>query len=405
MSGLLGGAKTALMGVTRTLLSHLVTLNRQVISLWPPLGEGDSAAFDEYRNDFVHYFGNTSVCLCSYWRQKTGEITVRVDSGAKFGTNRLPTAEIWSVVRYSSAVLLWRADRLLHAIRPFPNVYPMFISLRRYGYWLQIVAALTPKHEIAGGRFQAKLCDPLHSRSVGRIAVICSGPSSRLILDEVTRDRFDEMILVNRALYAKEYYDSVERVWLCAYDRLLFSPADKVSPPFLEALPEFLGSPSRHFVTMSYGESFLRAVGPEYVLKQTLFLSPRDPSKGWNIDLCEDLSVQETSNVTLTLALPLAATLAEEIVIFGMDGASTTAPKQWDHNEDFRYDPKQGPGDQREEAWLLRERRAFYRNTGALVTYLTDNDYRLFIAAPSHNEGLKSLPIWPTASSVQRTNG
>lgn len=395
MLELLRSIKAALLRAVRGALHHVVAPTEHIVTLWPPFSEAEKAVYEEYLECFDHYCSSVSALLCSYWRQDMGKIEARAYHSAS--TESIPEARppsrILSIVRHSSAVLLWKAEQPFHALRAFSNVLPMHITRRRYGYWLELAAALAPLHGAAECQVQ-ELFGGAQARSTRRAAVICPGPSSQAFLDDSVKHEFDEVIVVNRVVYGEDYYNTAKRAWLCAYDPLFFSPVDSTSPPFLKALPVFLSSPGRCFVTMTYAEGFLRTTQTKHILEKTLFLAPRQGTGEWNLDLRDGLWVREAANVTLTVALPLAATLAEEIVIFGMDGAPPDLPRSWHHNRVFRYRPEQRPQSQVQVKKLLRERLEFYHNTGALVTSLTQSGCRLYVAARSHNTGLASVPIW-----------
>ena len=382
----------ALRTAIRRTLHRLLKPAGVVVTLWPPFDVSDEEVYSGYEEDFDFYCAGISGYLCSYWRNGAGSIQAREHHSRHEAKATPPSGNLWSVVRGSSAVLLWRSKLAVQASRGFPNVYPMYITPRRYGYWLQIVASLAPPQEGVESTPLRVLRTSPPARPDSRIAVICSGPSSRFFLSDSVREQFDEVVIVNRVLYEEAYYHGARRVWLCAYDRLLFSPADSAVPPFLEALPLFLESPERYFVTMSYAERFLVTSQRDQVLGRTLFLSPRDDSGDWNLDLRHDMSTREASNVTLTLALPLAATLAQDIVIFGMDGAPLDQSQSWDHNEAFRYRPDQQLRHQLQAKALLKERREFYQNTQTLVDSLVHMGHRLYLIGPSLQYGISIRP-------------
>ncbi len=386
------------------LFLSLLPKSNVVIVLWPLLTEGDRKNYSRLQVGFDYYCKNAKLTLNSYWYAKDGTVTLRVHTpnGQDMLTHRVSVPTYIDLLRTSVIVVLWREEGNSNFLRMFPTVYPLFIERRHYTDWLRILDACAVGNQIpkpgkafALERHCVKKCKP--------VAVVCSGPSSSLFFDDATASSFDELIMVNRVVYSPEYYANVKKAWLCAYDPELFSLADATLPSFIDILSEFLMRENHFFVTMTYMESFLRLNLPAHVYEKTLFLKPSN-RRHWNIDICKEQSVRNVTNVTLTLALPLAATLAREIVIFGMDGRPPTAiDEDLPHNPAFPYGYKSDYGwsDASCRKVLREQRPSFYSNTRQLVKVLMKANCHLYLAAPSYNPGLAAVPIWKANAEVE----
>lgn len=358
----------------------------QIIALWPPFTDDNHNDYKKLCDEFAYYCKNTNLVLKSYWHVGGEQLIAKYYTFEKQALleEHIEKVNIGSLLRDSKFIVLWKDTDNNWILRLFSHVYPIFIEARHYGYWLKLLDDHSSRIPSPSTHFIVQnICEC----KAKRVAIICAGPSSELFLDETINSFFEEVILVNRVVYAEAYYARARKTWLCAYDRLFFSPVDETRPPFTEMLAKFLEEENHFFVTMSYVERFFSLNLPDKIYDKSLFLEPLPYWRGWNIDLCKQLMVKESANVTLTLALPLAARLADEIVIFGMDGSPPDSTESWAHGKMFRYLDNTLSDD-------VVRRPSFYKNTQQLVKQFEAADCQLYLASPSYNPGLAPLPIW-----------
>ncbi len=362
---------------------------KRIIILWPPFLRSDESIYNKLLDEFLFYCSNSDLHLLSIWQDEQGQLTGKVysqnsiDSIPNIKKRGLP------IIRMGKYRVIWKHSGMVrYMLKLIPNVYLMLTTpnpFLRYGYWHRLLYDYDMTLE--NGMRLGISTNYLARSKRERVAVICSGPSSELFLASGASQNFDEIILVNRAIYAENYYIDAKIAWLCAYDPILFSPADDSTPNFLTQLRKFIKDENHFFVTSVYIEAFLKTNNEKEIVSHSVFLDFLYDWQGWNIDLHNLLAVREVSNVTLSMALPLAATLANNIVIFGMDGAPEDSENNWEHNPAFQYNNPFLSDD-------VVRRSKFYQNTKKLIDFIRDSGVNVHLAAPSYNPGLQSIPIW-----------
>jgi len=384
-----------------------VVVRRCGILLWPPL-KSDTDIMKEQQNaidQFNFYFSGTDVELCYYtcktgvyerWQIQAGAAPQRVNWGGRPGP-------LWSQMSRYRAVAL-QADSTK---RGLTAVVPHIVVLSHWGdvVWPSLLREMIPTH-IDWPKRTADLFQ--HARNnwdQAKVAVIGSGPSSEAFLDDRKRITFDHVVVANLVALRPEYItgNGTSSVWICAYDPNFFDAGPLSSDMRLALQSALRFGGNCYFVTSDYLERHLELHYPSSTVERTISVSTRRTNRfldHWNIDLAASQRVVETGNVGTTLMLPVAATLGQTIVIYGMDGFDRRSDSvhmphhpalRSDHLDQLSNTPlsqKRAPG-----SAMLQELEIFESASRGLVQAMLSRGHRVILSRPSLNAGLAGLPI------------
>jgi len=339
-------------------------MDRLRIAAWPPFRTAED------RDDFA---GRLAWYLFP-WRDRLAEIRCFVPPGLAPAEPRIPDymdgatgqrlvaisplmvaspppalAKPFDVVSEGLAdrVLLWNRDgvpeRRLRRLRPSADVVDVDRRLNRYegSYLLRFgresIAAMAPGDASAeAGRRFADFAARFRG---GRYLLIGTGPS----LQEFKQSGFDftgvRTIAVNSMVKDPEFLRRANAIAIAACDPIYHAGCSRYAARFrsdlircLDQLPDV-----RLFVVSRDYEQFLSFV-PDRFHERIIPLAQLPRTKPPGLDLRARLAVTPTRNV-LTLALmPIAATLADEVMLVGCDGRPASEGHHfWAHDRTSQY--------------------------------------------------------------------
>lgn len=244
-------------------------------------------------------------------------------------------------------VLLWDRDgvpeRRLRRLRPSAKVVDVDRRRNRYEgsaflrFGRESLASLTPGD--ISGEANEKFADFAARFRGGRYLLVGTGPS----LHDFKQSRFDftgvKTIAVNSMVKDPEFLERANAIAIAACDPIYHAGCSRYAARFRADLIRCLDALSEVtlFVVSRDYEQYLSFV-PERFHGRIIPLAQLPRTEPPGLDLGARLAVTPTRNVLTLALLPLAATLADEVMIAGCDGRPASEGQHfWSHDRTSQY--------------------------------------------------------------------
>lgn len=245
-------------------------------------------------------------------------------------------------------ILVWRQDPAAtpatvggtkkRGAIPVHDVDPEFGTNRIHAI-PKTLADLFPRHNVPihQQRFAQAVADLEQRRPIQRAYVVGGGPSVHTVLDRGFEDGFT--IACNCLLFDPTLVAALDPSFLAFMDACFIGPS-RAGRMFRDHLTAWLdGDPCRWVVTFASWAPYLEESLPEHLLERVIGVPSEHvdlPLTAFNPDLRRAWWLPDSHNVITSISLPLASTLAKDIVVMGMDGRRPDEPYQsWGRTSDL----------------------------------------------------------------------
>jgi hypothetical protein len=288
----------------------------------------------------------------------------------------------------------WNADSPPVAISLHPHQYAI-ADVKNHseaGEWLRLLSDLHARRR--GAPDPRPELTPL-PRPRSTCAIVGPGPSISRFARE--RDRFDACIVVNSAVLDPSVQEATNLFAICALDPDFLAPLESMKPFWVGAFSLLRRTPAVLVTARSFAP-FIERNFPEDIRRKCLYARVLGVDTiRWRtrFDLGH-LSVTSYGNVLTDLALPVAASISDDVTIYGCDGRDPgkVGENFQKHSALQGYEDasdRESPG--KYSGLLDGQVLHFYRMTRVVTDECRRRGVTLRLRQPSHNLGLEHLPV------------
>ncbi|QWV95966.1 hypothetical protein KP005_11275 [Geomonas nitrogeniifigens] len=383
--------------LVRKLSSLMLTAktHQDSVYVWPPFEE---QCHEEMRaqllSNAMHYLNGLDITL-RYFVKGDGPLhTFDVEppfTGAKStGSCSLEAAR--KLIRRARFTLVWRQEgvRLGSSVRP--HIYDVETGVGKCdaNEWLRLTTDLYLQKR----KFPDRVV-PLPSYPVRNCAVLGTGPSYEQFLEEGMS--YDAWVGANSIACDERIRKFPNAFAICMLDPYIFSPLDSMRPTLQGAFDLLRETPAVLITTRNFA-AFIELNFPEDIKRKCLYVSTlgHDGLFLTSGNELRRLMVVPFGNVLTDLMLPVAASISQNVVIYGCDGKKPGSDGFFAKGGAVStVDDKQT--EQLAEVLDHRMYDSYVEKHNIFTRYVVDcccqKGVRVYLGKPSWNFGLRHLKI------------